>query len=90
MKSSWMLVAAALFALMGVLVKQASINFSSPELVFYRSAFGLMAIWLGIAWQRRHFFAPLATQHLLTHYGRATLEEVFLDVARGTHSEPAQ
>ena len=29
-------------------------------------------------------------QHLLTHYGRATLEEVFLDVARGTHSEPAQ
>jgi ABC-2 type transport system ATP-binding protein len=29
-------------------------------------------------------------QHLLTHYGRATLEEVFLDVARGTHSEAAQ
>jgi ABC-2 type transport system ATP-binding protein len=26
-------------------------------------------------------------QHLLTHYGRATLEEVFLDVARGTHRE---
>jgi ABC-2 type transport system ATP-binding protein len=29
-------------------------------------------------------------QHLLTHYGRATLEEVFLDVARGTHSEVAR
>jgi ABC-2 type transport system ATP-binding protein len=28
-------------------------------------------------------------QHLLAHYGRATLEEVFLDVARGTHSEAA-
>ncbi len=25
--------------------------------------------------------------HLLANYGRATLEEVFLDVARGTHSE---
>ena len=70
MKSSWMLVAATLFALMGVLVKQASVNFSSPELVFYRSVFGLVAIWLGIAWQRRHFFAPLKTQHLGTHFWR--------------------
>lgn len=34
MKSSWMLVAAALFAIMGVLVKYASAHFSSPELVF--------------------------------------------------------
>ena len=70
MKSSWMLVAATLFALMGVLVKQASAHFSSPELVFYRSIFGLVAIWLGIVWQRRQFFAPLATQHLMTHFWR--------------------
>ena len=70
MKSSWMLVAATLFALMGVLVKQASAHFSSPELVFYRSIFGLVAIWLGIVWQRRQFFAPLATNHLTTHFWR--------------------
>ena len=70
MKSSWMLVAATLFALMGVLVKQASVNFSSPELVFYRSVFGLVAIWLGIATQRRQFFAPLATPHLSAHFWR--------------------
>ena len=70
MKSSWMLVAATLFALIGVLVKQASAHFSSPELVFYRSIFGLVAIWLGIVWQRRQFFAPLATQHLMTHFWR--------------------
>jgi drug/metabolite transporter (DMT)-like permease len=70
MKSSWMLVAATLFALMGVLVKQASAHFSSPELVFYRSIFGLVAIWLGIVWQSRQVFAPLATQHLMTHFWR--------------------
>ena len=70
MKSSWMLVAATLFALMGVLVKTASAHFSSPELVFYRSIFGLVAIWLGIGWQRRVWFAPLATQHAITHLWR--------------------
>ena len=70
MKSSWMLVAASLFALMGVLVKHASTHFSSPELVFYRSVFGLVAIWLGIVWQRRQLFSPLATQHAITHFWR--------------------
>ena len=70
MKSSWMLVAAALFAVMGVLVKYASAHFSSPELVFYRSIFGLVAIWLGIVWQRRELFAPLTTPHPITHLWR--------------------
>lgn len=70
MKSSWMLVAAALFAVMGVLVKHASAHFSSPELVFCRSIFGLVAIWLGIVWQTRQWFAPLATSHAVTHFWR--------------------
>ena len=70
MKSSWMLVAATLFALMGVLVKQASTHFSSAELVFYRSVLGLIAIWLGIVVQRRQLFAPLATQHFTAHVWR--------------------
>jgi drug/metabolite transporter (DMT)-like permease len=39
-----MLVAAFFFAIMGVLVKIGSHKFSSPELVFYRSFFGLIII----------------------------------------------
>jgi len=70
MKSSWMLVAAALFAIMGVLVKYASAHFSSPELVFYRSIFGLVTIWLGIVWQTRQWLAPLVTAHAVTHFWR--------------------
>ena len=70
MKSSWMLVAAALFALMSVLVKHASATFSPAELVFYRSAFGLVAIWGVIAFGRRRLFAPLATPHVQAHFWR--------------------
>ncbi len=70
MKSSWMLVAAALFALMSVLVKHASASFSPAELVFYRSAFGLVAIWGVIAVSHRHPLAPLATPHVKAHFWR--------------------
>ena len=70
MKSSWMLVAAALFALMSVLVKHASATFSPAELVFYRSAFGLVAIWAVIAISHRHVLAPLATPHFEAHFWR--------------------
>lgn len=70
MKSSWMLVAAALFALMSVLVKHASATFSPAELVFYRSAFGLLAIWGVIAVGQRRLWAPLATPHLKAHFWR--------------------
>jgi drug/metabolite transporter (DMT)-like permease len=70
MKSGWMVVAAILFALMGVLVKQASGDFSSAELVFYRSAFGLVSIWGVIAWRSGRLFAPLATRHGRAHFWR--------------------
>lgn len=70
MKSSWMLVASALFALMGVLVKHLSVSFSSAELVFYRSIFGLVAIWAVIAVSRRQVLAPLATPHARAHFWR--------------------
>lgn len=70
MKSSWMLVAAALFALMSVLVKHASATFSPAELVFYRSAFGLVAIWVVIVARQRRLFAPLATPHVKAHVWR--------------------
>lgn len=70
MKSSWMLVAAALFALMSVLVKHASASFSPAELVFYRSAFGLVAIWAVIAVSHRRLLASLATPHFRMHFWR--------------------
>lgn len=70
MKSSWMLVAAALFALMSVLVKHASASFSPAELVFYRSVFGLVAIWGVIALGQRRLLAPLVTVHLQAHFWR--------------------
>lgn len=65
-----MLVAAALFALMGVLVKHLSAQFSSAELVFYRSVFGLVAIWAVIAVSQRKLLAPLATPHVWAHVWR--------------------
>ncbi len=43
--SLWMVVAAVGFAIMGTLVKIGANKFSSAELVFYRSAFGLVAIY---------------------------------------------
>jgi len=65
-----MLVAAALFALMGVLVKHASAHFSSAELVFYRSIFGLLAIGGVIAVQHGSLLTPLATPYLKVHFWR--------------------
>lgn len=65
-----MLVAAALFALMSVLVKHASATFSPAELVFYRSVFGLISIWAVIALGQRHVLAPLVTGHFRAHVWR--------------------
>ncbi|WP_324780679.1 DMT family transporter [Thiobacillus sedimenti] len=70
MKSGWMLVAAALFALMSVLVKHASATFSPAELVFYRSAFGLVAIWSAVAVRHRKLLGPLVTPHIQAHFWR--------------------
>jgi len=45
LRSLWMLVAAVGFAIMGTLVKIGSQKFTSAEMVFYRSVFGLIAIY---------------------------------------------
>lgn len=45
MRSLWMLVAGFLFSCMGMLVKFGAAYFSSIELVFYRSLFGLLVIY---------------------------------------------
>jgi drug/metabolite transporter (DMT)-like permease len=65
--SLWMLVAALGFAIMGALVKVGATKFSSAELVFYRSAFGLIAIYIYIFAKK----LPLKTPVLAKHMSRA-------------------
>lgn len=67
--SLWMLVAAFFFAIMGVLVKLGAEKFSSAELVFYRSLFGLLFIF--IVTQLRG--GSLKTKLINTHMKRAIL-----------------
>ena len=64
-----MLVAGLLFACMGVLVKIGAQKFSSAELVFYRSLFGLLAILVVIGSTRR----SLRTAHWKLHLSRSLL-----------------
>ncbi|MCB5184558.1 DMT family transporter [Methylobacillus gramineus] len=64
-----MLVAAFFFAIMGVLVKIGAEKFSSAELVFYRSLFGLVFI---VAVTRYHHLS-LKTSLIGTHMKRAIL-----------------
>ncbi|MDP2026994.1 DMT family transporter [Sulfuriferula sp.] len=70
MKSSWMLVAGLLFAIMGGFVKLAASQFSSAELVFYRSLFGLLAIYWVIRTRNRTPH-PFATVHWRAHLTRS-------------------
>lgn len=67
--SFWMLVAGLLFACMGVLVKIGAQKFTSTELVFYRSLFGLLAILLVIGTGR----GQLRTRHWRLHLSRSLL-----------------
>jgi drug/metabolite transporter (DMT)-like permease len=63
--SLWMLVAALLFAVMGALVKIGGEHFSSAELVFYRSFFGLVPILAMHRLQLSRFATPLLGRQLL-------------------------
>jgi drug/metabolite transporter (DMT)-like permease len=69
LKSLWMLVAALGFAIMGVLVKIGAAKFSSAELVFYRSVFGLLAIYAYIFAKR----LPLKTPVMAKQMSRAVV-----------------
>ena len=66
MRSFWMLIAAFLFAGMGVLVKLSADEFTTVELVFYRSLMGMVIIWLVV----RHYRLSLRTDHWKTHCSR--------------------
>ncbi len=66
MRSMWMLVAAFMFACMGVLVKLSAPLFSSTELVFYRSLFGVWVTYMII----RHYQFSVWTPHWKIHCSR--------------------
>lgn len=65
--SLWMLVAGFLFGLMGVFVKLGAEYFSDIELVFYRSFFGLLLVYVIIRQQG----GSLATSYLGGHLWRS-------------------
>ena len=66
--SGWMIIAAAVFALMGALVKKAGsdFGFGFNELVFWRTAFGLLVLGGLALWQKKDFRTP----HWRAHIGR--------------------
>ncbi len=66
MTSSWMLVAGALFATMGVFAKLLATQFTGAELSLYRSLFGLIAIGAFVIWKRQ----SLATAFWKGHFWR--------------------
>lgn len=66
MNSLWMLVAGFMFACMGLFVKLGAAHFTSTELVFYRSLFGLVVTFLVLTTCRM----PLATVHWRIHCWR--------------------
>jgi len=57
--SLWMLAAALCFAVMGALVKYCGDYYSSAELVFYRSLFGLILISLYALWRNLSIRTPI-------------------------------
>lgn len=64
LRSLWMLVAALGFAIMGTLVKIGAAKFSSAELVFYRSAFGLLVIYAYIFARKLPLKTPVMAKHM--------------------------
>ena len=63
MTSSWMLVAGALFATMGVFAKLLAGQFSGAELSLYRSLVGLIAVGTFVIWKRQSLATPFGKGH---------------------------
>jgi drug/metabolite transporter (DMT)-like permease len=74
MQALWMVLAALLFASMGVCVKIASQWFSSAELVLYRGLISIVFLWL----LARASGVSLATRHPRMHAWRSTVGVVSL------------
>jgi len=74
MGALWMLVAGFLFGCMGVFVKLGAAHFSHVELVFYRSFFGLLMVYVILRQQR----IRVATLHWRSHLLRGISGSVAL------------
>jgi drug/metabolite transporter (DMT)-like permease len=74
MGALWMLVAGFLFSCMGVFVKLGAAYFSHVELVFYRSFFGLLMVYIILRQQR----ISIATLHWRGHLWRGLSGSVAL------------
>lgn len=68
MGALWMLLAGAMFAMMGVFAKAGAPHFSSAELVFYRSLVGMVSMGALARWRGW----PLGTTHWRLHFTRGT------------------
>ena len=77
MTASWMLVAGALFALMGAMAKMLGGQFSGAELAMYRSVVGLVAIGAFLLWRR----ATLRTRFWKSHFWRGATGTISLIAA---------
>lgn len=66
--AAWIVIAGFLFAWMGVFVKQGARYFSTAELVFYRSLFGLLLLSVVMRWRG---YSPL-TPHWRLHLRRSS------------------
>ncbi len=64
MGALWMLAAGFLFGCMGVFVKLGAAHFSSSELVFYRSLFGLLLVYVMLRKRSLSFATPHAMGHV--------------------------
>jgi S-adenosylmethionine uptake transporter len=64
MTALWMLVAGVLFSAMGAFVKLGAPHFSSAEMVFYRSAIGLVALLAVARWRGLELRTPVWGLHL--------------------------
>ena len=69
MQALWMVLAAFLFASMGVCVKFASAYFNSAEMVFYRGIIGMAVLW----WLARSQQVALATRYPGMHAWRSLI-----------------
>jgi drug/metabolite transporter (DMT)-like permease len=63
--SAWMVVAALLFALMGVFVKQGAQSYTPAELVFWRTLFGAVMLGIPARLHGRRFATPHLKIHLI-------------------------
>jgi S-adenosylmethionine uptake transporter len=64
MSALWMLLAAMLFSVMGVMVKFAILQYGVLEVVFYRSLIGVVVIYAFVRWRRTTLATPVARTHL--------------------------